>query len=198
MPAIASPQKTKLEQRLVGGLALLFVGVLVLGPAKAFFLPRKSVSAAVAAGASAPGTLPSLIQRYHERLALASEPAPVIVARKPLLVAYLAQELRDPMVTYLPQQVIAAPSTVPPGASAFSATSSRASAPPALAVQGVVWGGAQPQALIGGKFYRLGDQVLGHPILAIERLGVTIEHEGKPVTYGIPLSGESAARSRMR
>ena len=81
-------------------------------------------------------------------------------------IEYKAEGLRDPLESYLkkeevlpaqPQQEIA-PS--PP--------------PPALTVQGIIWGGRFPQAIINNKIVKAGDTIEGVRIIDINKDGVTV------------------------
>ncbi len=51
--------------------------------------------------------------------------------------------------------------------------------PPAIAVQGVVWGSARPKAIVDHHVYGLGDApVEGASIIAIDEAGLIVEFEG--------------------
>lgn len=101
------------------------------------------------------------------------ETAPVKVkSRKSELIViphieYKAEGSRDPFESYLkkeevlqgqPQQEGTAPS--PP--------------PPALTVQGIIWGGRFPQAIINNKIVKVGDTIEEARILDINKDGVTV------------------------
>ena len=49
---------------------------------------------------------------------------------------------------------------------------------PSINIQGVLWGSANPQVIIDGKVYEIGDSIGGGRILSIERDGVTVERWG--------------------
>ena len=99
--------------------------------------------------------------------------------------AYTAQDLRDPLRDLLPAPaepadgvterlaedgVAAVPSEGPPP-------------PPDLRVQGLLWGGVEPKAIINDQVYGINDVIAGSKIIAIDRRGVTIDHGGTPVFY---------------
>ena len=95
---------------------------------------------------------------------------------EPLVVAYTAEALRDPMMSLLPAP---AATTLADGqAAAVETQPSSAEAVTPLLVQGLVWGGGRPQALIGGRLYEVGDFIGGAKILAITRDGVTVTSGG--------------------
>ncbi len=59
---------------------------------------------------------------------------------------------------------------------------------PELNIQGLLWGGRTPQAIIDDVLYAVGDIVHGGKILAIEKTGITMEYQG--VTMSIPMPRE--------
>ncbi len=95
-------------------------------------------------------------------------------------VEYTADGTRDPFVSLLPtvearpmarsDRVV--PSGSPPMVSA-----------PSVNLEGVVWGGPRPQAVIDGEVYDLGDVVQGARITAIDRQGVTGELQGQAIRW---------------
>ena len=113
---------------------------------------------------------------------------------------YTASDLRDPLKSFLPQitpSSLGATSFQPGGAggSGRSATSAAYQRPPApsLTVQGVVWGGPRPQAIINGRVYNIGDVVGGGKIVEINRHGVSLDVEGTRVMFS-PGSGSKGQR----
>lgn len=48
---------------------------------------------------------------------------------------------------------------------------------PPLSVQGLLWGGAFPQAIVNGKIVKIGDKVADAQILGIDKEGVTVLFE---------------------
>ena len=179
-------KKAALEKRAVLGLAALFAVVFVMGPLRSLGLFRLGAAVPTAAGTgidrvnvtrSVGGLLregwEKLDQQVETATARASDAAPKAAA------AYTAFEMRDPLKSLLPA----------PAASAEDAQAAELAVqeapppPPALHVEGLVWGGDRPKAIIDGRVYSLEDTVAGAKILAIDRGGVTIEHLGQPIVY---------------
>ena len=99
--------------------------------------------------------------------------------------AYDAESLRDPMKSLLPQPT-AVQATSSQGQKVIAAPPP-APTPPKGALQGMVWGTGNPQAIIDGEVYRVGDMMKGAKIVAITPDGVTVETQGtsfvlKPAT----------------
>ena len=168
-------KKTVIEQRVVIGLAGVFVVALCAGPLRSLgWFTRKA--AAIGAGE---------LRQRTEPEAKTQEPAPVAAGGA----LYTAQHLRDPLASLLPQRpavVSAAP--VPaageqprPGSAAPNAAQSLL--PPVLRVQGLVWGEAEPKAIIDGRIYDVDDQVGGGTIVGIDHRGVVLEFQGKLLAY---------------
>lgn len=90
---------------------------------------------------------------------------------------YTALSFRDPLVSLLPNEPVAVAASprlkMEPQAGAMGL--------PALAVQGMIWGGSVPQVVINGRVYTIGDDVEGARITAIDHRGVTVELNGRPV-----------------
>ncbi|MDD4980858.1 MAG: hypothetical protein PHC54_06315 [Candidatus Omnitrophica bacterium] len=59
---------------------------------------------------------------------------------------------------------------------------------PALAIQGMVWGGTFPQAIINAKVVKIGDTIAGARIIDISKSGVTVLYEDKKYNLGAPLA----------
>ncbi len=107
-------------------------------------------------------------------------------------VEYTAESFRDPFISLLPAE----PARLAEVASAGK--SAPVTQPPPVVVQGLIWGGAQPQAVIDGETFKVGDTVKGARITAIDRRGVTVELEGE--TFQLTMAGpqqELAGRQRQ-
>jgi hypothetical protein len=175
--------KAQLEKRAVLGLGAVFLVVFARGPMKSlgFFqaprgpMPAESVGK-VAVTKSVSGMLRDGWEKIDQKVGAIqsqAEEAPLAAGA----VAYSASGLRDPLKSLLPK-------TVPQHLAELSVKAAEEPPPPpALRIDGLVWGGAEPQAIIGGRVYRVNDTVEGARIVAIRRGGVTIEHLGKPVVY---------------
>ena len=53
-------------------------------------------------------------------------------------------------------------------------------------VQGIIWGGKFPQAIINNKILSVGDSLEGLKIVNIEKVGVTLSFAGKMVSLSAP------------
>lgn len=104
---------------------------------------------------------------------------------------YTAQTLRDPFDSLLSKP---APTPEPPPQPLVEATSLPAQpvpppvSSPSVVLQGVVWGGPEPVAIINHQVFRLGQTVGGSKIVRIDRQGVTIDVNGTPVVYAVASS----------
>ena len=85
-------------------------------------------------------------------------------------VEYKARGLRDPFKPPQTKKEAEAQQTKPP---------EEAKPLPALVVQGLIWGGIFPQAIINNKVVRVGDLIEGVEITGINQEGVTILFDGK-------------------
>lgn len=193
-------QKAKFEQQAVMALAGVFVLVFLMGPAKMLF----GGGARPAAKATAPAvvTLPHLLQQRNQLLDDSAKAASAGPVKKPasLAVGYTAGELRDPMSSLLP---VAAKRDPRQALQAAQQTMKQPAAPPKpppkLEVQGLLWGGGAPKALIGGKLYGVGEMVEGVTILSIDRARVTVAHESGTMSYEVskptpPMRGRPMGR----
>jgi len=86
-----------------------------------------------------------------------------IAVREP--VPYTAATFRDPFVP------VSAAMEVKPQAGAAKTTTTVVSLPD-MVLQGMVWGGSFPQAIINGRVVKIGDQVSGAEVLDITKEGV--------------------------
>jgi len=89
---------------------------------------------------------------------------------------YTAQAGRDPLKSLLPEEPVLPPSIS--AASQHAAGDSIAAEPPALHVEGMVWGSQLPQVVIGGEVYTVGDTVGEAKIMGIDRAGIEVEYHG--------------------
>ena len=93
-------------------------------------------------------------------------------------VQYTAETVRDPLISLLPKQSSQPVTPAKPVERNMSSPMAAPRQPPPVVVQGMLWGGPRPQALIDDKLYTVGDLVGGARILAIARGGVTVEVQG--------------------
>jgi hypothetical protein len=190
-----STKKVELEKRMVLGLAGVFAVVLVMGPLKSLGLFRsrpapQPVPSVATVDASKP--IGAMMQDHWQRIQPAAEPKATVKPSGPREPAiYLAQDLRDPMKSLLPEAPKPQRANVRP-----TGVQQLPPSPPSLRVQGLLWGGREPQAIIDDAVYKVNDTVKGAKILEITRDGVTIEHLGTPVFYS-PTGGEQGSMSRQ-
>ena len=171
---------------------MLFRSVFAMGPLRQM-LPRSSspvVAEAPPADAVKVKSIGAMMQDIHQTQTMpqaepASAPAAPAAPASPKL--YASDTLRDPLHSLLP--------TLPPVPEPTEAEIQQAAAlqqpplpPPELHIQGIVWGGLAPKAIINGRVYSVNERVESYPIVAITRDGVTIEYEGKLVDYSSQMS----------
>ena len=185
-------KKAALEKQIVIGLVALFAVTFVTGPMKSlgWFKPRPA-SASGMEKVTISKPLGAVMEDFWKRVnpELGGDVRGSTAAGPETPAAYTAHKLRDPFKSLLPQ--------VSGGAGDLEAGLSVSQNPPAppppkrpapeLHVEGLVWGGPTPSAIIDGDVYRVGESLQGDTIIAIGRRGVTLEHEGDRVLYP-PLS----------
>ena len=92
---------------------------------------------------------------------------------------YAAFNLRDPFAKQLPG---AAPVVKPPETPAVK----EKIIPPAIVVEGLVAGGPVPQVIIGGKIFKVGDNVQEALIAAITKEGIEVVYKLEMFSYPAP------------
>ncbi len=126
--------------------------------------------------------LPAAIDRFHQQIDVVERQLTQSANDKPApvdTVSYNAASSRDPMTSLLPKPEPAAMSAAGgPGGMAEQAAPPLPPRPPEVNVEGVIWGGSRPQALIGGKLYEIGDMIGGARIVAIDHSGIQISFAG--------------------
>lgn len=60
---------------------------------------------------------------------------------------------------------------------------------PKLIIQGIVWGGASPQAIINNQIVKAGDTIEGARIESIAKEGLTVSFQGREFKLPSPASG---------
>ena len=101
------------------------------------------------------------------------------VLKRPYL-EYNAERFRDPFRDFLPQGV--AFEELPQGSQA-QLSAANESLSPLLNVQGLIWGGSFPQAIINNEVIKAGDTIEGVRIIAIDKDGVTGFFNGRQYNY---------------
>lgn len=61
--------------------------------------------------------------------------------------------------------------------------------PPSLTIQGVIWGGRFPQAIINNKVVKVGDAIEGARIISIDKDGVTLFFKDRQYNLASPVGG---------
>ena len=73
----------------------------------------------------------------------------------------------------------------------------KAAAPhPSLSIEGVIWGGSIPQAIINHTVVRIGDEIGGVRVVSINREGVTFSSSGEEFTVPSPFKTISLYTNR--
>lgn len=104
-------------------------------------------------------------------------------------VAYEADEARDPLANLLLVKNVS-PAPMTPTTTSDGSEAAAPAAPPTPTIQGLMWGGRRPQAVIDGKIYTVGETVQGVTIVAIDKTGVTGEFQGQPVRWSAEPRGK--------
>ena len=169
-------KKTVLEQYIVLGLLVIFAIIFVKGPLRQFGSIGLGAPASPAK-ATSPSSLVSAPMQPVSEQAISSKPESVSAASDETP-AYAAQDLRDPLESWLPEE----PKTPQTLTSAQAVVAQKVStSPPSLQVQGIIWGADTPQAIINHKVVRIGDSLEGARVTAIDRRGVTLEFQGETI-----------------
>jgi hypothetical protein len=182
-------KKAQLEQRAVIGLSGLLAVTLLLALNNMGLLRRRAAPATVAAVIEGVNptraTLPVIMQERQQQLdAVVQLPQPDPAPKGPERPAtYAAHELRDPMESLLPRQDSGTGHGLGMAGEAVEAGQPREAEPPKLELQGFVWQGREPQAIINNTLVRVGESVGGATIVSIERRGVTVEYRGTTQLY---------------
>jgi hypothetical protein len=69
---------------------------------------------------------------------------------------------------------------------------------PALTVQGIVWGGSMPQAIINNKVLKEGDVIDEVKITKINKEGIEVFYTGRPYVISSPASNASSSLSLLK
>ncbi len=185
--------KAKVQrQQVIMGILLLVFGLILARSLKQLGFFGKPVVAAQAVPSpetSTPKSLTEVARNYRDRFEAKVKKIDESQAVSPAsgaIHAYTAQNLRDPLVSLLP--------TKPkPVEQKPKLPLKEAGKPvlklPELMVNGLIWGGSNPQAVINGKLYSVGEAVEGATVTAIAADGVTLEFEGKIIQLSIVVVG---------
>jgi len=94
-------------------------------------------------------------------------------------VEYKAGDLKDPFQRYKEEEI-------PPGA---QQEGPGLSTPPSLTVQGIIWGGRFPQAIINNKVVKVEDTIEGARVISIDKEGINLLFEGMQYNLPSPAAG---------
>ncbi len=114
-----------------------------------------------------------------------TEPLPSEVIVSPN-VEYKAEDLRDPF-----QNPNIAEGKEPAEESEVSET--KEIIPLSLTVQGLIWGGSFPQAIINNKVVKVGDIIEGARIISIDKEGITVFFEERQYNLSPPAKGATSS-----
>lgn len=100
------------------------------------------------------------------------------------VVEYKSEQLRDPFKAYVETE----------GRASFQ--SGAAAKQPELnlskfIVQGIIWGGKMPQAIINNKVFNIGDSIEGAVIMSIDKTGISLSYGEK--IYDLAAPGKKLA-----
>ena len=182
-------KKTDVEKRFIIVLLCILAVSLWWGlnSAGLIKLPAKAASTPSPA---APAAIPPAVREVQDT---ATSPVqPEAGARPPRATprerpTYTAGALRDPFQSLLPggpKKFEVRPSQEP-----GRVTASGEAGLPTLTIQGLIWGGPKPKAIIDNEVYGVGDVVRGATITAIGPEGITLELQGRIIRVAIPGSG---------
>ncbi len=186
-------KKTNIQKVLVAALLLVFLWTF-LGTLRSLHGNNRSTARRSVATSSvqvAQPTVPEALHHLHEEMDAAQRQAlqPADQPAPPSeVVPYTASGLRDPLVRLLPK-VLPADAAASQVASQLAAKEP-APTPPAVTVQGIIWG-TLPQALIDGKVCMVGDTVGGAKIVAIDRDGVKVDVRGSTFSLTTSTGGDT-------
>lgn len=96
---------------------------------------------------------------------------------------YKGSDFRDPFKSYIIKQE---ENNTQDALSNTATQQVQGKVPPSLTVQGLVWGGDFPQAIINNKVVRIGETIEAATVKAIDKGAVTLIFEGKE--YKLPVA----------
>lgn len=113
-------------------------------------------------------------------------PVPEHIARPD--VVYKAEGLRDPFQNPLTEA--SKPAAKPEGAAV-----AERHAPPSLSVQGLIWGGNIPQAIVNNKVVKVGDAIDGARVISIDKNGITVLFEETEYKFSPQTAGAKSSKN---
>jgi len=121
------------------------------------------------------------LEKVEEKKQIA--PPEVIVRPR---VEYKANDFKNPFSDPFQENAVSAPGKIPEGPQVQEKPL------PPLEVQGIIWGGDFPQAIINNKVVKIGDTVEGVTISAIDKDGVEVIFEQTKHRLSSPANVKSA------
>ena len=115
------------------------------------------------------------IEEIFKALGLEKTAQPEVIVRPN--VEYKAEGLRDPFQGPIRKETGEEPGKI------------TETPPPSLTVQGIIWGGRFPQAIINNKVVKVGDTIEGVRITDINKDGITIFYEDRQYNLSSPAAG---------
>ena len=136
------------------------------------------------------GHAPETPEPVTTRLALPQSKPPPSSETRPQ-VTYTTDEAKDPLANLLLVKKASPPASSKTNASGESTNlNAQVPMPAAPKIQGLMWGGFQPQAVIDGTVYMVGDTVQGAKIVAIDHTGITAEFQGQQIHWALESRGK--------
>jgi hypothetical protein len=103
-------------------------------------------------------------------------------------VEYKAQSLRDPFQDYIEEAETVTPAPVEPVPVQL----------PAVTIQGIVWGGTTPQAIINNKVVKVGDTIEGMRVISIDKSGITVSYGNREFNLASPAATNAPSLPKRR
>ena len=122
---------------------------------------------------------------FFFRQGRAAEPAPQANPLRPEKIEYKAEDLDDPFGG----QEIEEP---------VKEEKAEVKPPPQLEIQGLIWGGHFPQAIVNNKVWRVGDTIEEARIVDINKEGLVIDFQGQQYNITSPgMRSSKLAQSKL-
>lgn len=124
-----------------------------------------------------------------EKMEVRQQQVQVEIIERPS-VEYNAEGLRDPF------DVLIAKPIIPESSQSKENTDIQEGTPPLLTVQGIIWGGMFPQAIINNKVVKVGDTVQEAQIISIEKDGITVLFKDKQFYLSSPGTEQTSKKNQ--
>jgi len=137
-------------------------------------------------------SVPATYEKIQELEKMEKAPQPARITRSN--VVYEAGNLRDPFQAPAEEEIVSS-QNIPGTPSKQGANKLTEIHPPSLAIQGLVWGGSFPQAIINNKVVKTGDKIGDCIIVGIDKDGVIVSSGGKEFKLPSPASGIKSTKA---